>query len=344
MTSEDKQLVRVGGRKSPLAVVQSELVKAALEANNENVKCSVLALSTFGDKHRDQALYSFGGKSLWTKELEVLLLGDVGEYKQLDLIVHCLKDLPTKLPDEFEIAGILKREDPRDALVMKKGSDYKCLGDLPAGSVVGTSSVRRSAQIMKHYPHLKFESVRGSLLTRLSKLDNDDKFEAILLAAAGLIRVNLQDRITKYLNEDEMYYSVGQGALGIEIRKGDEKTKQLVKTITDKHTTYCCLAERSLMRYLEGGCSVPLGVKTVYDEAENRLLLKGTVVSPDGTESVEAEIEATVHTTDDCEQVGIDLGDLLVAKGAKKILDVIDYQRINQRPEKVDQAGDSGAL
>lgn len=334
MTLDNKELVRIGGRKSQLAVVQSEIVKNELETAHENIECSILALSTFGDKHRDQALYSFGGKALWTKELEVLLLGDVGEFKQLDLVVHCLKDVPTKLPEEFELGCILKRADPRDALIMKKGSSYKSLADLPEGSVVGTSSIRRSAQLLKNYPHLKFESVRGNLQTRIRKLDEDNQFECILLAAAGLIRTDLDHRITKYLDEDEMYYSVGQGALGVEIRKGDTRIKQLLQRVEDKNTTYCCLAERSLMRYLEGGCSVPLGVRSNFDNDSNILTLKAIIVSPDGTESVQADIEKEVSSHDDCEQLGIELGDLLVERGAKTILDSIDYQRINERPTR----------
>ncbi|EGW32728.1 uncharacterized protein SPAPADRAFT_60083, partial [Spathaspora passalidarum NRRL Y-27907] len=214
--------IQIGGRKSKLAVVQSEAVKAAIEAKFPSISCSILALSTLGDKVQSLPLYAFGGKSLWTKELEVLLLQSIDEYPQLDIIVHSLKDMPTNLPEEFELGCIFHREDPRDAIVMKAGSPYKSLAELPDGSIVGTSSIRRSSQLVKNYPKLKFESVRGNLQTRLGKLDDpENEYCCLILASAGLVRVGLGDRITA--NLDDMYYAVGQGALGVEIRNGDEK-------------------------------------------------------------------------------------------------------------------------
>lgn len=321
--------IKIGGRKSKLAVVQSEYVQLKIQENFD-IECSIVAVSTLGDQRLDKALYSFGGKSVWTKELEILLHGSVGEFPQIDLIVHSLKDVPTKLPEEFELGCITRREDPRDALIMKQGSPYKTLSELPKGTYVGTSSIRRSAQLLKNYPHLKFESVRGNINTRITKLDSLDKFECIILAAAGLIRVGLQDRITKYLNLDDMYYAVGQGALGIEIKKGDERIKSILSKVECLPTTYCCLAERSLMRFLEGGCSVPLGVNTEYNPSNKLLNLKALVVSPDGKECVEAEVSKLIETRHDCEELGIELGKLMIDRGVKSILDKIDYDQLAQ--------------
>ncbi|RCK55226.1 Porphobilinogen deaminase [Candida viswanathii] len=335
MSMNDSNHVQIGGRKSKLAVVQSEIVKKAIEDTFPNLSCSILALSTLGDKVQTQPLYTFGGKSLWTKELEILLLDSIEEYPQLDLIVHSLKDMPTNLPDEFELGCIFQREDPRDAVVMKRGSKYKSLKDLPAGAIVGTSSIRRLSQLIKNYPHLRFELVRGNIQTRLTKLDQpDNEYCCLILASAGLIRLGLGDRISSYL--DDMYYAVGQGALGIEIRKGDDNIKSILQKIEDPIATVCCLAERSLMRYLEGGCSVPLGVYSNYDEDTQELTLKGIIVSPDGSLSIEDEVVKTIQCSEDCEQVGIELGDKLKAKGAKDILDKIDMTRnINARPTEV---------
>lgn len=289
MSINDSNHVQIGGRKSKLAVVQSELVKKAIEDTFPNLSCSILALSTLGDKVQTQPLYTFGGKSLWTKELEILLLDSIDEYPQLDLIVHSLKDMPTNLPEEFELGCIFQREDPRDAVVMKSGSPYKLLKDLPAGAIVGTSSIRRLSQLIKNYPHLRFELVRGNIQTRLNKLDQpDNEYCCLILASAGLIRLGLGDRITSFL--DDMYYAVGQGALGIEIRRGDDKVKSILQKIEDPIATVCCLAERSLMRYLEGGCSVPLGVNSNYNEDTQELTLKGIIVSPDGSVWIEDEV------------------------------------------------------
>ena len=325
--------VQIGGRKSNLAVAQSKIVKKIIELAYPELKCSILALSTLGDKVQSKPLYSFGGKALWTKELEILLLEAVDEYPKLDLIVHSLKDMPTNLPEEFELGCVLDRQDPRDAVVMKAGSKYRTLSDLPAGSIVGTSSVRRAAQLLKLHPQLKFDSVRGNVETRLRKLDDpESEYTCLLLAAAGLDRVGLSHRITYRLGVDEMYYAVGQGGLGVEIRKDDVNMKKILGALEHQPTAFCCLAERSLMRYLEGGCSVPLGVHTLYNEENKVLLFKGIVVAPDGHEHVEAEVSSKVTSKEEAEELGIKLGSMMIAKGAKKILDAINFERINQAP------------
>lgn len=327
----------IGGRNSKLAVKQAEIVRDYITSKFPDIQCSIIAVRTLGDKIQSKPLYGFGGKSLWTKELEILLLETIDDYPKLDMIVHSLKDIPTQLPEKFELGCILDRQDPTDALVMKKGSRYKSLKELPEGAVVGTSSVRRSSQLLKNYPHLRFENVRGNIHTRLRKLDDEASvYESLILASAGLKRCGLGDRITCQLTGPDMYYAVGQGALGIEIRKNDERIKKVLRAIEDLPTTYCCVAERSLLRYLEGGCSVPIGVDTKYDKTTQKLTFTAIIVSPDGQQWVEDRVEEVVATHEQAEAVGQQLGRLLIERGGKEILAAIDYEQINQPPFGVD--------
>lgn len=210
---------------------------------------------------------------------------------------------------------------------MPQTSPYTELSQLPAGSIVGTSSLRRSAQLQRLYPELQFRSARGNIHTRLNKLDAPESpFSCLILAAAGLLRVGLGHRITKYLNDDEMLYAVGQGAVGIEIRKGDAKMKKLCNVIGHRETTWRCCAERSLLRRLEGGCSVPVGVSTTLNG--NLLSFKAVVLSVDGSQFVEASIEGKIEKDEDCLAIGIELAELLIQKGAKKILDEINFDKV----------------
>ena len=231
-------------------------------------------MSTAGDQNLRSPLYVIGGegKAIWTKELEVAL-----EQGAVDAIVHCLKDVPTAMPNGLEIAAILEREDPRDALVVKKGLPYRVLDELPPGSVIGTSSVRRVAQLRRRYPHLVFSDVRGNLNTRLAKLDAPNgPYTALVLAAAGLVRLNLHDRITAFLSSPVLLYSVGQGSLAIEVRtppegatpqnNRDARIRELIRSIGDWRSTLRAEAERALLRQLEGGCSIPVGVQTHFDD------------------------------------------------------------------------------
>lgn len=317
------QTITVGGRKSILAVVQSKNIAGMLSSIHPDNSFPVVALSTLGDKVLSKPLYSFGGKSLWTKELETLLLHNIEDLPKLDLIVHSLKDMPTSLPDGCVLGAITKREDPRDALIMPTGSSAVTLSDLAPGSVVGTSSIRRSAQLKRNYPHLKFESIRGNVQTRLAKLDAPDSlFSCIILAVAGLNRLGLGERITSFLDAPDMYYAVGQGALGIEIRTGDKRIIKLLEDINDNETYLQCLAERSLMRTLEGGCSVPIGVRTRFT-SENTMEFVALVVSVDGSEAVQETISATVTSAAEAEDLGKKLAHKLIENGAKDILDAI---------------------
>lgn len=323
--------MRIGGRKSKLAVVQSNEVKRLIETNFSHYMCTVVALQTLGDQVQSKPLYSFGGKAVWTKELEDLLY-EKDQDKRIDLIVHSLKDMPTSLPDGFELGCVTKRVDPSDCLIMAEGSPYKCLEDLPDGSVVGTSSIRRSAQLKRKFPKLKFESVRGNIQTRLRKLDDSaTDYKCIVLASAGLLRLGLEGRISQRFDSSIMYHAVGQGALGIEVRTNDAQLAPILERIGDVKSTICCFAERSLMRTLEGGCSVPIGVESSYDEQTKKLHLKGLVVSVDGTEAVEDDYVMTIHDVRlDSITCGQELAHKMIRNGAKEILDKINLSKIDQ--------------
>ena len=330
VTTTMQKQIRIGGRQSQLAVVQSEHVKDLIEERFPDTECTVFALQTLGDQQQSRPLYSFGGKALWTKELEDLLYVK-DDSRRLDIIVHSLKDMPTILPDGFELGGITKRVDPSDCLVMPLDSPHKSLDTLEPGSVVGTSSVRRSAQLKRKYPHLRFESIRGNLHTRIRKLDDPaTSYKCIILATAGMKRLGLQDRITSTFNHSVMYHAVGQGALGIEIRQGDQIMQEVLDEICDFSTTTCCLAERQLMRSWEGGCSVPIGVESHYDETTKLLHLGGIVVSVDGQQSVENTQDMVINDVmRDSVECGRLLANKMIESGARRILQEINLDKID---------------
>ncbi|CEJ83980.1 Putative Porphobilinogen deaminase [[Torrubiella] hemipterigena] len=324
MTAEQTNTVNVGTRESPLAMAQAHLVVKALKAVHPAIDFPIHGMTTTGDRDQNTALYNFGGKALWTSQLEEKLVN-----KELDIVVHCLKDMPTTLPPGCVLGAITSREDPRDTLVIKEAlvqkHGWKTIADLPYGSVVGTSSVRRIAQMARRYPYLKFKDHRGNINTRLRKLDEDPELSAIILAAAGLDRMNFSDRISQHLDWENggMLYAVGQGALAIECREGDERVLEIVKALQNSKTTMSCLVERSLMRSLEGGCSVPIGVETTW-VSETELRVRATVVSVKGDEAVDTDITATIHTEDEADELGKRVAADLVSKGANKILDAIN--------------------
>jgi hydroxymethylbilane synthase len=261
----------VGTRQSMLARVQADEVVKSLKSQWPHYNFEVHAMATAGDNNQTTALHKFNEKALWTQELEVLL-----QDGRVDLIVHSLKDMPTQLPLGLNLGAVTARHDARDALVVhpRLADTCKNLTDLPVGSVVGTSSLRRTAQLKRHHPHLKFADVRGNIGTRLAKLDNPDgEYAAICIAVAGLDRLGLNHRITSFLSKDNggMLHAVGQGGLGIEVRDNDERVQKLLAPIIDDKSMRMALVERSLMRTLEGGCSVPIGVET-YWVSEKRSL------------------------------------------------------------------------
>lgn len=227
----------------------------------------------------------------------------------------------------------MPRENPKDVVVMKTGSPYKTLADLPDGSVVGTSSVRRTAQLARHYPGLKTHDIRGNIDTRLAKLDAEDgPYACLILAAAGLHRTGWDGRITQYLDSKNgnMLHAVGQGALGIEIRSNDEVMKQMIEKIGDKKTTFACLAERKLLRVLEGGCSAPLGVETEWVQdgsGKEKMRMRSIVASVNGKELAEIERDAEVNSPEEAEEFGQAAALELVEKGAGKILEAIQQKK-----------------
>ncbi|KAF8491277.1 porphobilinogen deaminase [Gautieria morchelliformis] len=319
----------IASRASKLAQIQTYIVRDALQALYPTVPFQVALMSTEGDKNQSQALYVLGGKSLWTKELEVALLE-----QDVDILVHSLKDVPTVLPDGCELGAILEREDPADSLVVKKNLPYKTLQDLPDASVVGTSSVRRVAQLKRQFPKLVFKDVRGNLHTRLSKLDAPDgEYVALVLAKAGLVRLDWNDRISSDIVPPILYHAVGQAALGVEVRTSDLEVKQLVHGISHRPTDWRCRAERSCLRVLEGGCSVPVGAETVLEGSGDvwTLTLTGTVTSLLGDRHVQQTRSREVRVAEDAEALGEEVAKALIENGGRDILQEVTLDRASRQ-------------
>lgn len=309
MESVDTRTIRIGTRKSQLALVQTYWVKAELEKHFPHIDFEVEKMSTQGDKILDVALAKIGDKGLFTKELEVGMLNN-----ETDFAVHSLKDLPTNLPEGLMLGCITKRVDPADALVLNEKHKDKQLDTLPEGAVIGTSSLRRLAQLRHHFPHLSFKDVRGNVNTRLAKLDAGE-YDAIILAVAGLQRLGMSDRIHQIIPGDISLHAVGQGALGIECRAGDTEILEVIRVLEDGSSRDRALAERSFLRELEGGCQVPIGVNTSI-EGET-LTLVGMVASLDGKQLVK---DTVTGNRNHAEQLGKDLANKLRSMGAGDIL------------------------
>ncbi len=300
------QRLVIASRESALAMWQAKHIQARLQALYPQTVVEILGMTTTGDQILDSPLARIGGKGLFVKELEQAL-----EDGRADLAVHSMKDVPMNLPEGFELAAIGEREDPRDAFV---SNQYKCLEDLPQGSVVGTSSLRRQSQLMARLPHLKIESLRGNLQTRLRKLD-EGQYAAIILAAAGLKRLGLEQRIAGLIDPASSIPAVGQGALGIEIRAGRDDMMALLAPLNHPETAACVIAERAASRALAGSCQVPLGAFAEIHDGVMRMT--GFVASIDGQRMVRAEATGTPRSAD---ALGRELAQHLVAQGANKIL------------------------
>ncbi len=304
--------LRIASRRSQLAMVQTNWVKQELELAHPGLTISVEAMATQGDKILDVALAKIGDKGLFTKELEAQML--VG---RAEIAVHSLKDLPTNLPEGLILGCITKREDPADALVVNtKNSDYK-LETLPEGSVVGTSSLRRLAQLRHHFPHLVFKDVRGNVITRLEKLDSGG-YDCLILAAAGLSRLGFGNRIHQLIPSEISLHAVGQGALGIECVDSRPEVMETIKVLEHTPTAKRCLAERAFLNELEGGCQVPIGVNTKIEGEE--LLLTGMVASLDGKRLIRDQCRGPLSTS---EIIGVNLALTLKSQGAGEILQEI---------------------
>ncbi len=307
--------LRIASRRSKLAMVQTLWVKEQLEKSIPELEVSIEAMATQGDKILDVALAKIGDKGLFTKELEAQML--VGN---ADIAVHSLKDLPTNLPDGLKLGCITKREDPADALVVSKKNNCYKLENLPTGSIVGTSSLRRLAQLRNKFPHLIFKDIRGNVITRIEKLDSGE-FDCIILAAAGLKRLGFESRIHQIIPNEISLHAVGQGALGIECKSDNKKVLEIINVLEDKPSSQRCLAERAFLRELEGGCQVPIGVNSSIEN--EKLHLTGMVASIDGERLIKDE---AFGNTDDPEKIGKKLAEKLKHQGADKILNEIFEQ------------------
>ena len=313
--SSPARTIRIGSRKSQLALVQTYWVQEQLQKLFPDRQFEVQTMSTQGDKILDVALSKIGDKGLFTKELELGMINN-----EIDLAVHSLKDLPTRLPEGLVLGAVTEREDPADALVVHEKHKDKQIDTLPEGAVIGTSSLRRLAQLRHHFPHLTFKDIRGNLNTRMAKLDAGE-YDALILAVAGLKRLGMGDRIHQILPPEVSLHAVGQGALGIECRGDDPEVLQLLKALEHTPTAQRCYAERAFLRQLEGGCQVPIGVNTTLEGEQ--LTLTGIVASVDGQKVVKDTVSGNAS---EAENLGNELALRMRQQGAQEILQEIFAQ------------------
>jgi hydroxymethylbilane synthase len=316
LSSASPRTLVIASRESRLAMWQAEHVRDALHKLYPACDIRILGMTTRGDQILDRTLSKVGGKGLFVKELESALADG-----RADLAVHSLKDVPMELPDGFTLAAIMEREDARDAFV---SNDYASLGELPAGSVVGTSSLRREAMLRARYPQLVVQPLRGNLDTRLAKLDRGD-CAAIILAAAGLKRLGLAARIRALIDAGDSLPAAGQGALGIEIRAGRADLAAWLAPLHHEPTALAVEAERMVSRALGGSCEVPLAAHA--DWRGGRLHLKGRVSMPDGARAARAEAEELVASVADALALGREVARSLEAQGALEIVRSLSADR-----------------
>ncbi len=300
--------VRIATRNSALALWQAEYVKAQLEHFHQDINVELVPMTTKGDILLDTPLAKVGGKGLFVKELEVAILEN-----RADIAVHSMKDVPVDFPEGLGLEVICPREDPRDAFV---SNTFSTLSDLPQGAIVGTSSLRRQCQLKAKRPDLEIHDLRGNVNTRLKKLD-EGQYDAIILAAAGLIRLKMSDRIAQYIEPEEMLPANGQGAVGIECRIDDDTIKALLKPLECSTTRTRVLTERAMNKALEGGCQVPIASYSVISEDGKEVHLRGLVGAIDGSEIIESEITGPVEQG---EMLGNTLAQELLSRGADRIL------------------------
>ncbi|SFU19770.1 hydroxymethylbilane synthase [Kosakonia arachidis] len=309
VTSMLDNVLRIATRQSPLALWQAQYVKQRLEVSHPGLTVELVPMVTRGDVILDTPLAKVGGKGLFVKELELALLEN-----RADIAVHSMKDVPVDFPEGLGLVTICERDDPRDAFVSNR---YASLDEMPHGSIVGTSSLRRQCQLAERRPDLVIRSLRGNVGTRLSKLDNGE-YDAIILAVAGLNRLGLASRVRMALPPEISLPAVGQGAVGVECRLDDTRTRTLLEPLNHKDTAVRVKAERAMNTHLEGGCQVPIGS---YAELINgEIWLRGLVGSPDGSIQVRGERRGK---PEDAEQLGISLAEELLVNGARAILDEV---------------------
>ena len=301
-----KKIIKIGTRASLLAMAQSTNIKECIKAQYPGITVELVKIITKGDRILDVPLAKVGGKGLFVKEIEEAMLRG-----EIDLAVHSMKDVPSELPEELHLGIVTKREDPRDAFISNKFSSIK---DLPDGAKVGTSSLRRKSQLALLRPDLVIEDLRGNLDTRLRKLD-EGLYDAIILAAAGLNRLKLNERATDYFSPEEMLPAVGQGAVGIELRKDDDELLEGLSFLQDDETSVRVRAERAFLLRLEGGCQVPIGAFAVVEN--DFISLTGLIAAVDGSRMLK---ETASGPLADAEQMGISIAEKLLGMGGAEIL------------------------
>ncbi|KAF0775202.1 hypothetical protein AaE_001097 [Aphanomyces astaci] len=295
-----KRVIYVSSRKSDLALYQTREVISMLQEHHPDIRFEIGLQDTFGDSVLDKHLTQLGGVGVFTKSLEDELLAGRSSFA-----VHSLKDMPTQLPPGLVLGAICKRESPEDAVIIHpkhKAEGRLTLRQLPEGSIIGTSSLRREALLLKLYPHVTIKTIRGNIQTRLAKLDDHDDYDAIIVAAAGFRRGGLGKRIDQLLDPEVFGYGVGQGSIGIECRGDDEEILTMLAQIAHEESSQCCKAERSLLRSIEGGCQISMGVNTTLDD--DTIKLTATLLSRDGQISI---TESTRGSRFDAELLGENL-------------------------------------
>jgi hydroxymethylbilane synthase len=302
-------IVRIGTRGSALALYQANQVKLSIETNFPDVQAEIVIIHTKGDKILDVALSKIGDKGLFTKELEVALLGD-----EVDMAVHSLKDLPTFFPEGLQLGAVLPRAEVRDALVSKNGKTLKELG---SGDVIATSSLRRKAQLLAYNPEFQIVDIRGNVNTRLSKMDNG-YCDAMIMAAAGLQRLNLDERITEIIDPENIIPAVSQGIIAIETRSDDEHIATVMSGINHQPTMQVALAERAFLKAMDGGCQVPIGC---YSEVSgDEIVFTGFVSDLKGEKTIRLTKKGSLN---DARAIALEISDQMTEQGAKEILDEI---------------------
>jgi hydroxymethylbilane synthase len=305
-----KNKLIIATRGSMLALWQAEWIKSQLEELDPSLEIELNKIKTTGDKILDVPLAQVGGKGLFVKEIEEALLRG-----EADLAVHSMKDVPTELPESLHLSTITKREDPRDAFIA--GKEIKSFSELPKGANIGTSSLRRICQLLNKRPDLKITQLRGNVDTRIRKLE-EGEFDAIILATAGVKRLGREEKITEKLPIDVSLPAIGQGAVGIECRKDDEFTNNILKSLDHYETSVCVRAERAFLKKLEGGCQVPIAAYAQLKDGE--IVIEGLVGSIDGKILLKDNLRGS---PENAESLGTELAENLLSKGAKEILDEV---------------------
>lgn len=298
--------LKIATRKSPLALWQAEHVKKRLEQTHSDLTVELVSMTTEGDRFLDAPLVAVGGKGLFIKELEAALLEG-----RADIAVHSMKDVTIDLPEELALPVIMEREDTRDVFI---SNSYEKIEDLPATAILGTSSLRRQSQVKALYPEIELKDLRGNVGTRLGKLDNGE-YDGILLAAAGILRLGMPERITQFLPHDLLLPAIGQGAIGIECRAGDDVVEKLIAPLNDEVTSLCVQTERAFSRRLFGGCQLPIAGQAMIGGDE--VILNGLIARVDGSDVIQSEQKGSI---DEIDSIGTSLAETLLDRGGDKIL------------------------